>query len=109
MPRQQRALLVVLQGMDTAGKDGTVRHIFERREPRRAATVASPSRCPLPRSRRHDFLWRCHAEGTRHWAMIGIFNRSHYEDVLSPRVHGQVITKRQSSTCSRSTTLRLAC
>jgi PPK2 family polyphosphate:nucleotide phosphotransferase len=81
----QHSVLIVLQGMDTAGKDGTIRHIFSGVNPQGCDVTAF--KVPTPLEARHDFLWRCHAavpaRGT-----IGIFNRSHYEDVLSPRVHG---------------------
>lgn len=81
---QQHALLIVLQGMDTAGKDGTIAHIFEGINPQ-GCDVAS-FKAPTPAEARHDFLWRVHAAVPPR-GMIGIFNRSHYEDVLSPRVH----------------------
>lgn len=81
----EKAVLIVIQGMDTAGKDGTIRHIFSGINPQGCSVT--PFKVPTPLEARHDFLWRCHAavpaRGT-----IGIFNRSHYEDVLSPRVHG---------------------
>lgn len=87
---QSKALLIVLQGMDTAGKDGTIRHIFSGINPQ-GCDVAS-FKVPTALEARHDFLWRCHlavpGRGT-----IGIFNRSHYEDVLSPRVHGAMSKK----------------
>ncbi len=85
-----KALLIVLQGMDTAGKDGTIRHIFEGINPQ-GCQVAS-FKVPTPLELRHDFLWRCHLEVPPR-GMIGIFNRSHYEDVLSPRVHGKLSAK----------------
>ena len=81
----ERGLLIVLQGMDTAGKDGTIRHIFGGVNPQ-GCTVQS-FKVPTPLEAHHDFLWRCHAAVPPR-GMIGIFNRSHYEDVLSPRVHG---------------------
>ena len=81
---QQHALLLVLQGMDTAGKDGTVQHIFSGINPQ-GCQVAS-FKVPTPIEARHDFLWRVHAQVPPR-GVIGIFNRSHYEDVLSPRVH----------------------
>ena len=81
---QQRSVLIVLQGMDTAGKDGTISHIFSGINPQ-GCDVAS-FKVPTPLEARHDFLWRCHARVPAA-GMIGIFNRSHYEDVLSPRVH----------------------
>ncbi len=81
---QQRALLIVLQGMDTAGKDGTIRHIFSGINPQGCDVAAF--KVPTPLEARHDFLWRVH-QAVPPRGMIGIFNRSHYEDVLSPRVH----------------------
>ena len=87
---QSKALLIVLQGMDTAGKDGTIRHIFSGVNPQ-GCDVAS-FKVPTQLEARHDFLWRCH-EQVPQKGMIGIFNRSHYEDVLSPWVHGKMSTK----------------
>ncbi len=81
---QAKALLIVLQGMDTAGKDGTISHIFSGINPQ-GCDVAQ-FKVPTPLEARHDFLWRVHAKVPSR-GMIGIFNRSHYEDVLSPRVH----------------------
>ena len=92
---QSKALLVVLQGMDTAGKDGTISHIFSGINPQGCAVAAF--KVPTPLEARHDFLWRVHAQVPPR-GIIGIFNRSHYEDVLSPRVHKlisrQVATRR---------------
>ena len=82
---QEKALLIVLQGMDTAGKDGTIRSIFSGVNPQ-GCQVAS-FKVPTPLEARHNFLWRCQLQ-TPPRGMIGIFNRSHYEDVLSPVVHG---------------------
>jgi PPK2 family polyphosphate:nucleotide phosphotransferase len=70
--------------MDTAGKDGTISHIFSGVNPQ-GCDVAQ-FKVPTPLEARHDFLWRVHAQVPPR-GMIGIFNRSHYEDVLSPRVH----------------------
>ncbi len=81
---QQKALLIVLQGMDTAGKDGTIRHIFSGINPQ--GCDVSRFNVPTPLEARHDFLWRVHSQIPPR-GMIQIFNRSHYEDVLSPRVH----------------------
>jgi PPK2 family polyphosphate:nucleotide phosphotransferase len=86
----QRALLIVLQGMDTAGKDGTIRHIFTGVNPQGCDVTAF--KVPTSLEARHDFLWRAHLAVPPR-GMIGIFNRSHYEDVLSPRVHGIVSDK----------------
>lgn len=87
---QKKAMLIVLQGVDTAGKDGTIRHIFSGVNPQ-GCTVAS-FKVPTPLEQRHDFLWRCHQQVPPR-GIVGIFNRSHYEDVLSPRVHGLIDKK----------------
>ena len=87
---QSKALLIVLQGMDTAGKDGTIRHIFSGINPQ-GCQVAS-FKVPTALEARHDFLWRCQLQAPPR-GMIGIFNRSHYEDVLSPVVHGTMSAK----------------
>jgi PPK2 family polyphosphate:nucleotide phosphotransferase len=83
----RRALLVVLQGRDTAGKDGAVRKVFGPLSPL-GLTVTS-FKAPSALELAHDYLWRVHqavpVRGT-----IGVFNRSHYEDVLVVRVHGLV-------------------
>ena len=78
------ALLIVLQGRDAAGKDGTIRHVFSAVNPQGCAVTSFKE--PTPLEQRHDFLWRIHAAVPPR-GMIGIFNRSHYEDVLVPRVH----------------------
>ena len=80
----KRAVLIVLQGMDASGKDGTIKHVMSGVNPRNC-TVTS-FKVPTPRERDHDFLWRVHA-ATPGKGEIGIFNRSHYEDVLVTRVH----------------------
>ncbi len=81
---QETPVLIVLQGMDTAGKDGTISHVMRYMNPQ-SCRVAS-FKAPTPVELSHDFLWRIHSEvpgkGT-----ITIFNRSHYEDVLVVRVH----------------------
>jgi PPK2 family polyphosphate:nucleotide phosphotransferase len=81
----KRAVLVVLQGRDTSGKDGTIRNVFAACSPLglRVAAFAAPSSL----ERAHDYLWRVHAACPPRGA-IGIFNRSHYEDVLAVRVRG---------------------
>jgi PPK2 family polyphosphate:nucleotide phosphotransferase len=87
---QQHSVLIVLQGMDTAGKDGTISHIFSGVNPQ-GCDVAS-FKTPTPLESRHDFLWRCHAQ-TPASGMIVVFNRSHYEQALFPRVHKQITPK----------------
>ena len=78
-----RSLLVVLQGMDTSGKDGTVRHVFKETSPLGVSVTAFKR--PSEEELAHDFLWRAHLATPRR-GYIGIFNRSHYEDVLIARV-----------------------
>lgn len=82
-----RSLLIVLQGPDASGKDGVIRHLFGCVNPMgiSVARFEEPTRIESD----HDFLWRVHAQAPRKGA-ITIFNRSQYEDVLVPRVHGQV-------------------
>ena len=82
-----RALLIVLQGTDTAGKDGAIRHIM--RCVNAQATEVIPFKKPSSEELDHDFLWRVHKKVPAH-GNIGIFNRSHYEDVLVVRVHDLV-------------------
>jgi len=77
-------LLIVLQGMDTAGKDGAIRHVFEGVNPQ-GVKVAS-FKVPTSQELAHDYLWRVHRH-TPGRGEIVIFNRSHYEDVLAVRVH----------------------
>jgi len=84
---EQRSLLLVLQAMDAAGKDGTIRNILAGLNP--AGIEVSSFRVPGGPEAQHDYLWRVHAE-TPAKGMIGIFNRSHYEDVLVVRVKGFV-------------------
>jgi PPK2 family polyphosphate:nucleotide phosphotransferase len=80
---ERRALLIVLQGIDAAGKDGTVKHVLRGTNPSgvRVYSFKEPSSEELA----HDFLWRYH-QATPAKGMIGVFNRSHYEDVLVVRV-----------------------
>jgi PPK2 family polyphosphate:nucleotide phosphotransferase len=80
-------VLVVLQGMDTSGKDGTIRHVFEGVNPQgvRVASFKVPTSIELD----HDYLWRVHKQVPGR-GEITIFNRSHYEDVLVVRVHSLV-------------------
>jgi PPK2 family polyphosphate:nucleotide phosphotransferase len=82
--QRSQSLLVVLQAMDTAGKDGTVKHVFRGLNPE--AVTASYFKQPTAEELAHDFLWRVHKRVPA-FGEIGIFNRSHYEDVLVVRVH----------------------
>ena len=80
----KQKLLVVLQGMDTSGKDGVIRHVFEGVNPQgvRVASFKVPTALELD----HDYLWRVHSQAPGKGEIV-IFNRSHYEDVLVVRVH----------------------
>src|SRR5438132_3236073 len=86
----RRALLIVLQGMDTSGKDGTIRHVMAGLSP--LGVQVKAFKVPTQEELAHDFLWRVHKKVPKH-GFIGIFNRSHYEDVLVVRVHGLVPRK----------------
>ena len=79
----RRSLLVVLQALDAGGKDGTVRHVFQGVNPQ--GTRVTSFKAPVGEEAEHDFLWRVHRVAPRA-GEIGIFNRSHYEDVLAARV-----------------------
>jgi PPK2 family polyphosphate:nucleotide phosphotransferase len=79
-----RSLLIVLQGLDAAGKDGVVRHLFTGMNPQ--GTKVFGFKEPTHEERAHDFLWRVH-RCTPGKGEVAIFNRSHYEDVLVVRVH----------------------
>ncbi|MES1200656.1 MAG: polyphosphate kinase 2 family protein [Pseudomonadota bacterium] len=78
-----RSLLVVLQGIDTAGKDGTVRGVFNQCGP--LGVVVTPFGVPNAEEAAHDYLWRIH-NATPKRGIIGVWNRSHYEDVLVVKV-----------------------
>jgi PPK2 family polyphosphate:nucleotide phosphotransferase len=80
----EQSLLVVLQALDAAGKDGTVRHLFSGMNPQGTSAYCfkQPSQVELA----HDFLWRAHLRAPGKGEVV-IFNRSHYEDVLVVRVH----------------------
>ena len=83
----QKSLLIVLQAMDTGGKDGVIKHVMRGVNPQ-GVHVAS-FKVPTPEEMAHDYLWRVH-KVTPKKGQIGIFNRSHYEDVLVVRVHNLV-------------------
>ncbi len=81
----RRSILLILQGLDASGKDGTIRHVFTGVNPQGCRVTSF--KVPTPLELAHDFLWRVHAECPAR-GMIGIFNRSHYEDVVTVRVLG---------------------
>jgi PPK2 family polyphosphate:nucleotide phosphotransferase len=86
------AMLVVLQGMDAAGKDGVIRHVMSGIDPQ-GCQVAS-FKAPSVEELRHDFLWRA-VRALPPRGMIGIFNRSYYEEVLVVRVHREMLEAEQ--------------
>lgn len=83
MAGKQRAVLVILQGRDASGKDGAIKHVFDGCNPQgcRVTSFGVPTALELS----HDYLWRIHAAVPPR-GIIGIFNRSHYEDVIAVRV-----------------------
>lgn len=83
----RRSLLIVLQGIDAAGKDGCIRKVMTAFNPQ--GTRAHSFKVPTPEEAAHDFLWRIHAEVPGK-GQVAIFNRSHYEDVVVTRVHGLI-------------------
>jgi len=83
----RRSLLIVLQAMDAGGKDGLIRHVMSGFNPQGCSVTSF--KVPTTEEAEHDFLWRIHHRIPR-LGEIGIFNRSHYEDLLVPRVHGLV-------------------
>src|SRR4051794_16794916 len=91
---ESRAVLVVLQGIDAAGKDSTVKHVFSGTNPQgvRVYTFKEPTK----EEAAHDFLWRYHADAPAR-GMIHVFNRSHYEDVLVVRVKNLIEEERWRS------------
>jgi PPK2 family polyphosphate:nucleotide phosphotransferase len=89
-----RAVLLVLQGTDTSGKDGTIRHVLGGVTP--SGTKVAAFKAPSSSERAHDPLWRIHAVCPER-GQIGVFNRSHYEDVMAARVRGFV----DEATCRR--------
>ena len=86
----ETSVLIVLQGMDTSGKDGTIRHVAGALNPQ--GCIVASFKVPTALELAHDFLWRVHAQTPRA-GQIAIFNRSHYEDVLVVRVHKLVSEK----------------
>lgn len=86
----KQSLLIVLQGMDASGKDGLVRGLFQKLSPSWISVHSFKK--PTPEEYAHDFLWRIHQKCPPH-GIIGVFNRSHYEDILVPSVYGYIDDK----------------
>jgi PPK2 family polyphosphate:nucleotide phosphotransferase len=83
----EKSLLIVLQGMDTSGKDGTIRHVISAFNP--VSCSVESFKVPTTEELAHDFLWRIHKVVPRR-GFVGVFNRSHYEDVVDPRIQKSV-------------------
>jgi PPK2 family polyphosphate:nucleotide phosphotransferase len=83
----KQRVLIVLQGMDTSGKDGAVRHLMDGFNPLGTRVVSF--KAPTEEERDHDYLWRVHRKVPAKGEVV-VFNRSHYEDVLVPRVHDAI-------------------
>ncbi len=88
--QHEHAILIVLQAMDAGGKDGTIKHVMSGLNPQGCDVTSFKQ--PSPIEKDHDFLWRVH-HAVPPLGIIGIFNRSHYEDVLVVRVHNLVAEK----------------
>lgn len=86
----ERSLLIVLQGADTSGKDGVIANVMSGMNPQ--GCRVSSFKVPTYVEASHDFLWRIHRE-TPARGFVGIFNRSHYEDVIVPRIRGTLSDK----------------
>lgn len=83
----ERSVLIVLQGIDAGGKDGTIKHVMTGLNPQSCRVTSF--KVPEGEEKQHDYLWRVH-KAVPPYGQIGIFNRSHYEDVLVVRVHNLV-------------------
>lgn len=83
----ERSLLIVVQAMDTGGKDGAIKNLCHGLDPN--GVQLTNFKYPTAEERDHDFLWRVHKAEPRKGA-VGLWNRSHYEDVLVPLVHGEI-------------------
>lgn len=83
-----QSLLIILQGMDTSGKDGTIKYLLRGINPQ--GVLVSSFKHPSTKELEHDFLWRHHIKLPEH-GQIAIFNRSHYENVLISKVHPELV------------------
>jgi PPK2 family polyphosphate:nucleotide phosphotransferase len=86
--QDQNSLLIILQGIDTSGKDGSVRHIFDCANPQGIQVFSFKK--PTTEELRHDFLWRCHRHTPENGFTV-LFNRSYYEDVTTVMVHPHLL------------------
>lgn len=90
MAESSRSVLVVIQGRDASGKDGLVRHVMSGLNP--AGVRVTNFKVPAGAEKSHDYLWRCHLAAPA-FGEVGVWNRSHYEDILVPRVKNLVDEK----------------
>lgn len=88
----KRSILIILQGMDASGKDGTTKNVFKECSPTGISVTSFKK--PTDEEFAHDFLWRVHKHAPAK-GQIKIFNRSHYEDILIQKVHGWITPKQQ--------------
>lgn len=86
--KQERAVLIILQGMDTSGKDGIIKHVMGSFNPQ--GVVVKSFKAPTHEELRHDFLWRTNIALPKR-GMVGIFNRSYYEEVVVTRIHKEFL------------------
>lgn len=93
----ERSLLIVVQAMDTGGKDGAIKNLCLGLDPN--GVQLTNFKYPTAEERDHDFLWRVHKAAPRKGA-IGLWNRSHYEDVLVPLVHGEISREAWRDRCN---------
>jgi len=93
----QRSLLIVVQGMDTSGKDGAIKNLCLGLDPN--GVQLTNFKYPTAEERDHDFLWRVHKAAPRKGA-VALWNRSHYEDVLVPLVHGEITKETWRARCA---------
>ena len=92
----QRSLLIVIQAMDTGGKDGAIKNLCLGLDPN--GVQLTNFKYPTVEEKDHDFLWRVHKAEPRKGS-VGLWNRSHYEDVLVPLVHGEITKKIWEERC----------
>jgi len=93
----QRSVLIVVQGMDTSGKDGAIKNLCLGLDPN--GVQLTNFKYPTAEERDHDFLWRVHKAAPRKGA-VALWNRSHYEDVLVPLVHGEITKETWRARCA---------
>jgi PPK2 family polyphosphate:nucleotide phosphotransferase len=93
----QRSLLIVIQAMDTGGKDGAIKSLCLGLDPN--GVQLTNFKYPTAEEKDHDFLWRVHKAAPRKGS-VGLWNRSHYEDVLVPLVHGEITKKVWKERCA---------